>query len=210
LGPIEAAVEEWKKLSPSFKAFSVISAFINLGAITSVSEQIIKWRGFIREVVEVWRSVSKPVTDFLHQLIGLPIAQFQLDFFVVLMVYMGAVARVEWQYREIAQKRWASYPINLRGRVEKWGDIGITVAFYFSPVAVLFSPKMVWVMGGMLILVLSFLWVIFLPSVSGASVEDQRTKKQIALLYMYLFLVVSLFLVLFAIHQGFSKSLPVE
>lgn len=85
---INNSIKDWKKSSLIWKIITVIAVFFAISSITSLSEVVIGWKGFLLDGVEFYRSVIKrPVNNFFGS-IGLNFTSFFLDqLFLVLFLF---------------------------------------------------------------------------------------------------------------------------
>lgn len=80
--------ELWGESSLLFKLVSLISIFLALSSITSLSEEVFKWRGFIKDGIDFYRSsLILPVREYLERF-GFLITQDEADFLVFYGWYM--------------------------------------------------------------------------------------------------------------------------
>ncbi|AUZ84173.1 hypothetical protein [Methylophaga nitratireducenticrescens] len=108
--------ELWGESSILFKLVSGISIFLAISAITSLSEEVFRWRGFIKDGVDFYRfSLILPVRDFLERF-GFLISQDEADFLVFYGGYTALFIRGSWMSSkaygaEVARKTYRIIPI---------------------------------------------------------------------------------------------------
>lgn len=95
----------WKKASFPYKVFISISLFISISSFASLSDEFVKWAGFILDGVNFYRSyIAYPISE-LSTSIGLNIGPTMVDFLVVYSFLGGSFIRGAWaayKAREIA------------------------------------------------------------------------------------------------------------
>lgn len=95
-GDFKELRDEWKKNSFSGKVFLIISTIFATTSLTSISEIVVKWRGFMLEVIRFYQKwVRQPFRNFLDWF-GLDIELVTADLLIVVSVIFGCFLRFCW------------------------------------------------------------------------------------------------------------------
>ncbi|KOF40452.1 hypothetical protein ACX07_22520, partial [Vibrio parahaemolyticus] len=92
-GDLESIQEAWKKSSVVGKSVYLLSLFLSCSAITSISDKVFGWKGFIQDGVNFYREVSSQVISIINEMFDFSVAQHELDLLVVLGLGVFAVIR---------------------------------------------------------------------------------------------------------------------
>tara|TARA_R110000823_G_scaffold75923_2_gene173605 strand:- start:3495 stop:4157 length:663 start_codon:yes stop_codon:yes gene_type:complete len=85
---------KWGSLSLSAKILTGLSLLFSISSITSLSDVIFKWRGFIKDALDVYREYfSEPVSRFLVEYAGIHLEQTEADIFFLIVIVIGVVLR---------------------------------------------------------------------------------------------------------------------
>lgn len=80
----------WSNQPVIAKFFLVISSFVSASSLASLSETIFKWKGFVLDAVEGYRSIVQPIRDMLISSFDVSITQGQIDSVVIFgLFYFG-------------------------------------------------------------------------------------------------------------------------
>ena len=76
----------WSGASLPFKGLIVVSTFFAVSSITSLSDVIFEWKGFILDGIEFYRGlIVRPLQEFAAQF-GLSYARQAVDFFILFCI----------------------------------------------------------------------------------------------------------------------------
>jgi len=91
---IEDAKELWKGSSLITKCIIIISLALTTSAVTSLSDVIFKWKGFILDGVNAYRSlVTEPIISFLDRF-GLSFSFANVDYLILIGIFVSGCVRV--------------------------------------------------------------------------------------------------------------------
>jgi len=94
LGDIEELQEFWPNLLWWGKCAVVLMLFLTTGSVTSLSETVFQWRGFILDGMEFYRQwITAPLREIARDLVGLRYTGVQVDIVVLFGLGMGSFAR---------------------------------------------------------------------------------------------------------------------
>nr|WP_320165781.1 hypothetical protein [uncultured Methylophaga sp.] len=86
----------WAESSLTFKVIQCISVFLTVSSVTSLSEKIIEWRGFIKDGIDFYHnSISLPIISIL-QTFNLNIDQPEFDWLIITGILFGMIIRYWW------------------------------------------------------------------------------------------------------------------
>lgn len=105
LGDIDEVKLFWKTASLPTKIVLVVSTFLALSSITSLSEAIFKWKGFISDGLEFYYLyVSKPVRELLS-FFGLIVTETKADYAILIILFYSGWFRVLFDWgKEVGYK----------------------------------------------------------------------------------------------------------
>lgn len=84
----------WVKLSLPAKVLSGISLFLSASSITSLSNAIIEWKGFIKDAVDFYQQfISVPLSHLLNDLLKGGYAPAEVEVITLLLIYVGVLTR---------------------------------------------------------------------------------------------------------------------
>ncbi len=90
---IAEVTDSWRSSSPLIKAWLVLSFFLAISSIASISEAIVKWRGFFADSVSTYRIVIRDPLVAVLVSIGFPQIPALVDASVVYILLLGAGIR---------------------------------------------------------------------------------------------------------------------
>ncbi|MBC8754849.1 hypothetical protein H2O64_09220 [Kordia sp. YSTF-M3] len=102
LGDIDELKNKWKNASLSLKILVILTSFINLNAIASLSETIFKWKSFILVGIEFYNSTIiepiKTLLEFFH----LNLSETLINLIIVnTMIYGSLLRLLFWEEKPI-------------------------------------------------------------------------------------------------------------
>lgn len=100
-GEFDEFVSDWKKYPYWLKIVLGISLFISVSSITSLSDVVFKWKGFIKEGLDFYSVyISSRLKSFYH-ILGLNLSDPMIDF-LVLINLLGAMPliRTWWSFQK--------------------------------------------------------------------------------------------------------------
>jgi len=178
--------EDWKKYSLLTKIISSILFFISLSSITSLSDKIFKWKGFISDGMLFYRDYVKyPINESLRYF-GFNVNRDSIDLLIIISTICGAHIRY-FKYLEVS---------------EVWKDSSQTIKMFgviwIGSVWVLLNPKYnQFIYFG--VFILSFLLVY-------TTIIERKAPKNLLVLYLPIILCLLVILLLGAINSGLSKT----
>jgi hypothetical protein len=92
---LEEAKKMWKNSSFSARAFIVISTFLAVSSITSLSDTIFKWKGFILDGLNFYREFIRfPLCELISKF-EIHLEFYELDIYVIVLLMHGAFVRTQ-------------------------------------------------------------------------------------------------------------------
>lgn len=180
IAEIEEIKKHWRDGSTTTKVLICFSTFMTFSSLASLSDTIVKWKGFILDGINFYRTwVSLPLINII-QSFGLNFNQSSLDFMVILFLQFFAIARVNY-CRD--------------GKKGFWVTVLFSSLFYFS-----FTIIFLYFFGRIYsyhLLPVFFVLVLY-PQGSGYSKKDKIAY------YTPVVLSVTAILFLSAINKGLS------
>ena len=90
---LEEAVDLWDKSSNIKRSIIIISVFFTISSLTSLSDTIFKWKGFILDGLNFYKTfISGSIIDFFD-VFSIIIYQNTVDFMVLLILGVSALYR---------------------------------------------------------------------------------------------------------------------
>ncbi len=86
----EEILAAWKATPGLMKYVLVIAIVLNASSLASLSENIIKWKGFIKAGIDLYRDITLPVITYVENIFHFTVIQWRLDFIIV--YYIVAIA----------------------------------------------------------------------------------------------------------------------
>ena len=96
LGDINEAKMFWSKSALITKLFIIISTFLTFSSVTSLSEVIFKWRGFISDGLTFYREHILEVIRQIGELLNLSYTNSEIDVLVLFGIIVGSFIRTEY------------------------------------------------------------------------------------------------------------------
>lgn len=94
MGEVDEIVTTWRKASWAVRFLLLVSGFLSVSAIASMSEQVTKWKGFFKDEIEFYRGwISTPLQVYVFPLIGLHFPHSFVDFLVFYFLAIGSLVR---------------------------------------------------------------------------------------------------------------------
>ena len=88
--------EIWANSSLAFKLIHSLSLFFTLTSVTSLSEKVIAWKGFIKDGIDFYRNtLADPITSLLQKY-NFNIDQAEFDWLVITGILLSMGARFWW------------------------------------------------------------------------------------------------------------------
>lgn len=78
----------WDATPGLMKYVIVFAVLLNASSLASLSDNIIKWKGFIKAGIEFYRAVLAPLVTMIENLLAIDIPQWRVDFLVAYYIIM--------------------------------------------------------------------------------------------------------------------------
>ncbi|MEM6720327.1 MAG: hypothetical protein AAF611_13460 [Bacteroidota bacterium] len=91
---IDEILKEWKTSSKWFKIVVIVSAFITLSSVASLSDTIFAWKGFILDGVEFYRiTILEPIRH-LFLIIDIKLSIISTNLLIIWLIIFGSIIRL--------------------------------------------------------------------------------------------------------------------
>ena len=89
----ETYKKTWKEAPLSLNIWICISSFLGISSVTSISEKIIDWRGFIRDGLDLYQEyIRNPIAELLSSF-GLVFAENAIDYLLLWLLLQAGLIR---------------------------------------------------------------------------------------------------------------------
>lgn len=93
LGDLEEGKDWWGKASFSGRCLIAVITFLSISSITSISDKVFQWKGFISTGLDFYREfITGPLVDLLTY-IGLNLRQDYIDIYVLIVFMFNSMYR---------------------------------------------------------------------------------------------------------------------
>lgn len=90
---VDEVATAWKKASLPVKAYLLLSGFLAVSSVASLSEIVTKWKGFFKDAIDFYRQwVSLPIKHFIEPL-GIHVQRADVDFILLFLLLYGSLIR---------------------------------------------------------------------------------------------------------------------
>ena len=96
IGDINEIKKEWKKSSLGIKIIIVLSSFFVFSSITSLSDVIFSWKGFILDGIEFYKSIITHPLKKLLEKINLFYQKPFIDYIIICIILYSSLGRWLW------------------------------------------------------------------------------------------------------------------
>ncbi len=103
-GDIDELKEVWEGSSILFKVGMGLSVFLTISSVTSLSDAIFKWKGFVLDAVEFYRT---NVADVIHELFAIFDVHYTssaIDFQILFSIFIVSFMRRLWLDTDFSKK----------------------------------------------------------------------------------------------------------
>lgn len=171
LGDLNELKNYWNKSSLLTRMLMTVFLFLNVSSLTSLSENIFKWKNFILDGLNFYREfISNPIMNAANS-IGVYFTLEELDFLAVLTILLASVIRGIYAFNlDHIKKYSALYCIVYLLTAYKMAKPGISGYSYYS--FLIFIPMFIFYFKGAIrmkalaIPIISTLVVLILASIS--------------------------------------------
>jgi hypothetical protein len=126
-GDFDESVRAWQDASPLVRIWLILSVFLASGSIASLSETLVKWRGFLVDALNIYKNyVSEPLYSLVSSRISLDVPRSAIDVIVMYLLLATPHLRAA-AHRGVGSEQW-------------YESLGMFVGILFVPVY-LFAKK---------------------------------------------------------------------
>ncbi len=196
--------QEWKESSPAKKGLIILVLFLTTSSLTSLSDTVFKWKGFILEGMEFYRaSISSPLLE-LFSYMNLKLTEQLADFLIVYSLSVSGFLRLvlkEMQNSSVNQTRL---------------HYAITIIANLTAIFILYGPAFLliylikstnWNIAFIYSVPIGFMGFLTLGAFLSHKRNSQENNNPLLIVWGPVIVGFTIVLILAAINSGLSKPL---